>query len=128
MSAFSPSANSSSHHHSHSHNGSTPHHNIYTRISDATDIEMGCTSPSKGHRFIDSFRERMTFRRRRDSANTSSFEAEMLEEDLGFPPAYSNAPPGVQYGQSVPSDAAFFNIDFRSRSRSDATPISTHKM
>ncbi|KHN80556.1 hypothetical protein Tcan_07507 [Toxocara canis] len=122
MSAFSPSNNA--HHHSHTHNG-TPH-NIYTRGGDVTDIEMGSSSPSR--KFIDSFRERMTFRHRRDSANTSSFEAEMLEEDLGFPPAYDHPPPVVQYGQSVPSDAAFFSTDFRSRSRSDATPISPHKM
>uniref|UniRef100_A0A915AHV0 CBS domain-containing protein n=3 Tax=Parascaris univalens TaxID=6257 RepID=A0A915AHV0_PARUN len=123
MSAFSPPNNNIAHHHTYSSNG-TPH-NIYTRGGDSTDIEMGPSSPSK--RFIDSFRERMTFRHHRDSANASSFEAEMLEEDLGFPPA-DHAPPPVQYGQSVPSDAAFFSVAFRSRSRSDATPISPHKM
>ncbi|MFH4977126.1 hypothetical protein AB6A40_003835 [Gnathostoma spinigerum] len=102
-------------------------HNVYSRPDmSATDHCSG--SPSR--RLLFSMRDRMNIRIRRDSANASSIETEMLDEDLGFPPTCDEPPPGftpcTPYGHSLQSDSAFFSNDFRSRSRSDAACYKSH--
>ncbi|CAG9539617.1 unnamed protein product [Cercopithifilaria johnstoni] len=103
------------------HNEDGHHHNIYIRRGSG-DVEFGVPISSfrrTEHTLMNTFRERLNLRTCCESSlNTSTCDNEMLDEDLGHPPATHDTPPGAHMG-SLQSDSLLSSA-FRSRSRSDA--------
>ncbi|VDK67880.1 unnamed protein product [Litomosoides sigmodontis] len=103
------------------HNENGHQHNIYVRRGSG-DVEFDAPILSfrrAEHTLMDSFRERLSLRTYRDSLNTSTCDNEMLDEDLGHPPATHDTSQRTHV-VSLQSDS-LLGPPFRSRSRSDAT-------
>ncbi|VDK67229.1 unnamed protein product [Onchocerca ochengi] len=105
----------------HGQNESGHQHNIYIRRG-SDDVEFDVPIPSfRGaeHALMDTFRKNLNLRTCRESRNASICDNEMLDEDLGHPPATHDTPSGAHMN-SLQSDSPL-STAFRSRSRSDAT-------
>ncbi|KAL4002889.1 CBS domain family protein [Acanthocheilonema viteae] len=103
------------------HNENGHQHNVYIRRGSG-DIESDVPIPSSRraeHTLMDTFREQLNLRTYRESLNTSTCDNEMLDEDLGYPPATHDTPLETHM-DSLQSDS-LLSSTFRSRSRSDAT-------